>query len=100
MAKRKNHDLSKRIGALRHDLAALQKDWRGLVDEAGGIADRKIHDAIGSLMESLDDVTERVEEWGEDQLDTARDVVRKQPLVAVSVAFGVGAVIAAFLARR
>lgn len=115
MTERKNKNAAKnldtRLGALRKDLDSLQKDIKGLAGDAGVVADSRIHLAI----HAAEDVAERayhlaeeagahladdVETWTNDNLDSVRDTVRAQPLSAILLSMGAGALLGAALMRR
>ena len=105
MARRKktngySHDLQERLDALRDDLSALQKDLRGLLSDAGDAANGQVHDAVKGALRSVEDVADRIEEWGSDNLESVRDVVRNQPLAAVAIAMSAGALVGALFLRR
>ena len=89
-----------RLAALREDLEALQSDVRGLAGDAGDAASAKMNEAINDAMESVQDLTDRFEEWGEDHLVSVRQSVRDQPLAACALAMGIGAMLGAVLFRR
>jgi ElaB/YqjD/DUF883 family membrane-anchored ribosome-binding protein len=94
------HDVQARLDALRDDLGALQKDLRGLLSDVGGTANGQVHDAVKGALSSVEDVADRIEEWGSDNLDSVRDVVRSQPLAAVALSMSAGALIGALFLRR
>jgi ElaB/YqjD/DUF883 family membrane-anchored ribosome-binding protein len=102
MARRKKngHDLQDRLDSLRDDLGALQKDLRGLLSDAQGAANGHMHDAVRGAMRSVEDVADRLEEWGSDNLESMRDVVRSQPLAAVAISMSAGALLGALFLRR
>lgn len=103
MAKRKKgngHDLSARLDSLRDDLGLLQKDLRGLLSDAGGAANEQVHQTVRGALSSLENVADRIEDWGSDNLDSVRDVVRSQPLAAVALSMSAGALIGALFLRR
>jgi ElaB/YqjD/DUF883 family membrane-anchored ribosome-binding protein len=105
MARRKKsngngHDLSARLDSLRDDLGALQRDLRGLLSDAGGAANEQVHEAVKGALSSVEDVAERIEEWGSDNLDSVRDVVRSQPLAAIAISMSAGALLGALFLRR
>ena len=105
MARRKKsngngHDLSARLDSLRDDLGALQKDLRGLLSDAGGAANEQVQEAVKGALSQVEDVAERIEEWGSDNLDSVRDVVRNQPLAAIAISMSAGALIGALFLRR
>ena len=94
------HDLQDRLDALRDDLGALQKDLRGLLSDAGDAANGQVHSAVKGALRSVEDVTDRIEEWGSDNLESVRDAVRTQPLAAVALSMSAGALIGALFLRR
>jgi ElaB/YqjD/DUF883 family membrane-anchored ribosome-binding protein len=98
--RRKPRDLEDWLEALGDDLDALKKDLRGLLSDAGEVSREKAQDAVRGALSSVESVAERIEEWGEGHLEEVRDTVRKQPLTAVAVALGTGALIGALFARR
>ena len=103
MARRKKgngHDLQGRLDALRDDLGTLQKDLRGLLSDAGGVANDQVHKTVNGALSSLEDVADRIEDWGSENLDSVRDVVRSQPLAAVALSMSAGALIGALFLRR
>lgn len=89
-----------RLDALRDDLGTLQKDLRGLLSDAGGAANDHVHRTVNGALSSLEDVAERIEDWGTENLDSVRDVVRSQPLAAVALSMSAGALIGALFLRR
>jgi len=102
--------LDTRIDALRTDLDALQSDLKALPADAQSAANEKIADAI-RLAESVAERAIRlaedtashtygeVENWANDNLDSARERVREQPLSALLVSLGLGAILGAILLR-
>ncbi len=104
MARRKRsgngHDLEARLHALRDDLGALQADLRGLLSDAGGAANGHMQDAVRNALRSAEDAAERIEEWGSDNLESVREMVRSQPLATVALSMSAGALIGALLLRR
>ena len=101
--KRKNNsngsEVQSRLNALRADLDALQKDMRGLVSEVGDVASKEVQGAMGGAMHSAQEAVERLEDWGNENLDGVRDVVRTQPLAACVLSMSAGALIGALLLR-
>jgi ElaB/YqjD/DUF883 family membrane-anchored ribosome-binding protein len=105
MARRKRsngngHDLQARLDALRDDLGTLQKDLRGLLSDAGGAANDQLHQAVKGALTQVEDVADRIEEWGTDNLDSVRTAVRSQPLAAIALSMSAGALIGALFLRR
>ncbi len=101
--KRKNNsngsEVQSRLNALRADLDALQKDMRGLVGEVGDVASKEVQGAMGGAIHSAQEAVERLEDWGNENLDGVRDVVRTQPLAACVLSMSAGALIGALLLR-
>ncbi len=101
--KRKNNsngsEVQSRLNALRADLDALQKDMRGLVSEVGDVASKEVQGAMGGAIHSAQEAVERLEDWGNENLDGVRDVVRTQPLAACVLSMSAGALIGALLLR-
>ena len=92
--------LQDRLAALRADLEALQSDVKGLAGDAGDAASAKMNQALNDAMESVQDLTDRFEDWGEDHLVSVRQSVREQPLAACALAMGIGTMLGAILFRR
>ena len=102
--------LGTRIDALRSDLDSLQTDIKALPADAQSAANEKINNAI-RFAESVAERALRLAEdtasqtyddvgaWANDNLDSARDRVREQPLSALLVSLGIGAILGAILLR-
>ena len=101
--KRKNgstgSDVQTRLSALRADLDTLQQDMRALVSDVGEVASEQVQEAVNGAMESASDAVERVEEWGNENLEPVREAVRTQPLAACMISMSAGAIIGALLLR-
>ena len=93
-------DMQSKLDALKADLEALQLDMRGLAGEVSGVASERMNEALSSAMEAVQDMAERVEGWGEDNLESVREQVRNQPLASVVLSMGAGAILGALLLRR
>jgi ElaB/YqjD/DUF883 family membrane-anchored ribosome-binding protein len=102
--------LDTRIEALRADLDSLQSDIKALPPDIQSAANEKINIAIHraegvaerALRLAEDTATQAygdVEHWANDNLDSARGRVREQPLAAVLVSLGLGAVLGAIIQR-
>jgi ElaB/YqjD/DUF883 family membrane-anchored ribosome-binding protein len=106
--KRKNgtEKMDARLGALRSELETLETDMKGLVSEAEGISDNRVHLAI----RKAEDVAHRayrlaeestahfagdVEAWANGNVDLARKSIRAQPFSALALSIGAGALIGA-----
>ncbi|HVV64307.1 MAG TPA: hypothetical protein VHC42_02475 [Rhizomicrobium sp.] len=106
-----NGEIGARLERLRSDLDALQGDIQSLAAEGqDGAADRFVSaiGAAGGLAQRALKLAEDlaagmagdVEHWTADNLHSARARVRAQPLSALAVTFGVGALVGAMLLRR
>ena len=115
MAERKKRNGSKnidtRLGALRSELDALQGDMKGLAGGVGDVADDRVHLAIRNAEnvaeralrlaeESAAHMADDVETWTNDNLDSVRELVRAQPLSAIALSMGLGALFGAIFTRR
>ena len=54
---------------------------------------------MNGAMESASEAVERVEEWGNENLEPVREAVRTQPLAACMLSMSAGAIIGALLLR-
>jgi ElaB/YqjD/DUF883 family membrane-anchored ribosome-binding protein len=96
--------LRSELDALQSDIASLAADGQERVGDrfgsairaAGGLAER----ALKLAEDSAVSVAEDVENWTADNLHSARDRVRAQPLSALAITLGVGALLGAMLLRR
>lgn len=80
------------IEALQSDLSDLQKDARALAGHVGRTAGVAI-DAAGAAYNGA-------QKWTNSNMRSMRGTVRDQPLTAVLVSLGAGAVLAALFLRR
>jgi ElaB/YqjD/DUF883 family membrane-anchored ribosome-binding protein len=103
-------NLDARLGALRSDIDALQDDVKGLATDSGEIANDRAKLAIRAAeavaerayrlaQESATQAVDDVESWANENLDTARDSIREQPISALLVSLGIGAILGAILLR-
>ncbi len=104
-------DIDNRLEALRSDLDTLQSDVSGLAGDAGVVANERISMAIRSAedvakraLHLAEDATSEaigtVEHWANGNLDAVRSSIRNQPLYAIGLSVGLGAVVGAVLSRR
>ena len=111
--KKKNgaKNMDKRLGALRSDLNALQGDMKGLAGDATDIAEGRVQLAVHNAEnvaerayhlaeEAVEQAAGDVETWTNDNLDSAREAVRAQPLAAIALSMGAGALLGAIFLRR
>jgi len=92
-------DVQARLGVLRADLDTLQQDMRALVSDVGEVASEQMQGAMNAAKESASDAVERVEDWGNENLEPVREAVRTQPLAACMLSMSAGAIIGALLLR-
>jgi ElaB/YqjD/DUF883 family membrane-anchored ribosome-binding protein len=81
----------RRMGAMRSDLHAWQKDMRGVMDDVSE-ATKDVRGAVGGAFD-------RFELWGGENLPGVRDAVRTTPFKACALSLGAGALIGALLLR-
>lgn len=102
------NEIDTRLGALRADLETLQSDMKGLVDDVEGGANDRVRSAIQHAetvaergyhlaQDAVVHATDDVEHWAQGNLDTARTSVRAQPLAAIAVSLGAGALLGVIL---
>jgi ElaB/YqjD/DUF883 family membrane-anchored ribosome-binding protein len=110
-ANTKKKTVEARLGVLRSDLEALQTEVKNGAGEVGEVAEAR----AGAVVQSAGELAERafllaeetatdwagdVEDWTNDNLESARESVRTQPLAAVALAVGAGALLGAIFLRR
>ena len=107
----KKKTVEARLGVLRSDLNALQTEVKNGVGDVGDVAGAR----AGAVVQSAGELAERafllaeetatdwageVEDWTNDNLESARESVRTQPLAAIALAVGAGALLGALFLRR
>jgi ElaB/YqjD/DUF883 family membrane-anchored ribosome-binding protein len=98
--KRRNaNGLDARIRALQGDFEALQKDMRKLFESVGDVASSGVSDMTDSATKAASGAVEQVEHWAEDGVGSVRDAIREQPLAAIAISMGAGAIIGSLLRR-
>jgi ElaB/YqjD/DUF883 family membrane-anchored ribosome-binding protein len=96
---RNGSDIEARFCALQADFAGLQKDMRLLADNVGNAASERVSSATTAATGAAASAVEQVEEWAEEGTDTVRDAIRAQPLAAIAISMGAGAIIGTLLRR-
>ncbi len=100
--------LDSRLGTLRSELETLESDMKNFAGDVEGVADSRVHQALRKAEniahrayryaeESSAHVAHDVENWADDNLDGARKSIRAQPLSALVISVGAGALIGAIL---
>ena len=104
-------NIDKRLGALRSELDALQGDMKGLAGDVADVADGRVHVAMRNAEnvaerayrlaeEAVEQAADDVETWTNGNLDSVRESVRAQPLAAIALSMGAGALLGAIFSRR
>ena len=104
-------NIDKRLGALRSELDALQGDMKGLAGDVADVADGRVHVAMRNAEnvaerayrlaeEAVEQAADDVETWTNGNLDSAREAIRAQPLAAIGLSMGAGALLGAIFMRR
>ena len=91
------------LDAIVSDLAALRRDFAKLTDhlKSGGIKGAKgaARDAADHLGEEAERLYENLAEQGERSMKALGRQVEEQPIMSLSLAFGLGFVASRFLSR-
>jgi ElaB/YqjD/DUF883 family membrane-anchored ribosome-binding protein len=90
--KRGLRKVEEQLDVLHSELTSLQKDARVIAGNIGKTA--------GDAFDAAEAAYNGVEKWTSDNVKTMRGSVRNQPLTAVLVSLGAGAVLGAFFLRR
>lgn len=98
--KNKNgNDLDARVSALKGDFDSLQQNVRELLNSLGHEASNGFANATDAAGDAAGTVVERVENWGEAGAESVRGAIRTQPLAAIALSMGAGALIGSLLRR-
>ena len=89
-----------RLEALKADLETLQEDMRGLLIDVKGIAADGMAEAVHTASTAAGEAVDRAQEWADENVDSLRTVVRKQPIAACALSMSAGALLGALLLRR
>jgi ElaB/YqjD/DUF883 family membrane-anchored ribosome-binding protein len=114
--------VEQRVAALKDDIEAIQDDMKGLgeglgevaIEQASGAQDYvngALADAqsyaqarLNKVLHDAEDIVGRlsdeVEGWASENVDSARETIRAQPLAACVLSMSAGALIGALLLRR
>jgi ElaB/YqjD/DUF883 family membrane-anchored ribosome-binding protein len=90
--KRGLRKVEEQLDTLHSELTSLQKDARVIAGKVGKTA--------GDAFDAAEAAYNGVEKWTTDNVKTMRSSVRNQPLAAVLVSLGAGAVLGALFLRR
>jgi hypothetical protein len=97
--KASNTGMQSRLNSLRADFDALQHDVRGLASDVGGAASTQVQELMTDAIDTASGAVDRVGEWGTENLNGVRSVVKSQPLAACMLSMSAGALIGALLLR-
>jgi ElaB/YqjD/DUF883 family membrane-anchored ribosome-binding protein len=97
-----------RLVTLRSELETLQTDMKGIADDVEGIADNRVHLAIRKAEnvaqrayrfaeDSATHVADDVEAWANGNVESARKSIRAQPISALALSIGAGALLGAII---
>jgi ElaB/YqjD/DUF883 family membrane-anchored ribosome-binding protein len=93
-------DVRRDMAALKRDLAALREDSGKYMSGAVQNRARSARRQAESMLDSTRDVAEDVADRAATGYDVACDYVRQNPMAAVLVAMGVGAVVGKLFSRK
>lgn len=108
----KNEDVH--LSALRSEIETLGADMKTLVGDVEGIADNRVHAALHKAEdiahrayryaeEAATQASDEAEAWTDGNLKSARSSIRSQPLAALALSVGAGALmgtILGFISRK
>ena len=89
-----------RLEVLKADLETLQEDMRSLLVDVKGIATDGVSEAVQTARVAAGEAADRAQEWANENVDSLRSVVRKQPIAACALSMSAGALLGALLLRR
>lgn len=99
-SKHARQDVGKRLDALREDFDALQSDVRGLMGDIGLAAGDQVKATVSDGLQSAQQAVDQAETWASRNVNSARKMVKSQPLKACAIALGAGALVSGLLMRR
>lgn len=97
--KKNGSQFDARVSALKNDFDSLQHNVRELFDSLGHDASQGLSDATETASDAMASAAGQVESWGEAGAETVRGAVRMQPLAAIALSMGAGALIGTYLRR-
>ncbi|MBV8976966.1 MAG: hypothetical protein JO261_01810 [Alphaproteobacteria bacterium] len=104
-------DIDRRMDALRSDIGTLQDDVKGLATDAQGVATDQARSALRAAEavalralklaeDTASGMRNSADAWTQDNLDSARSTIRTQPISAVLLSLGIGAVLGSLFLGR
>ncbi len=103
MVKRKRtngNNVNSRIRALKSDFDGLQKDMRKLMDSLGDAASNGASEMAGSARKVATDALHDAGDYAEQGVETVRSAIRVQPLAAIALSIGAGAILGSLMRRQ
>ena len=94
------HAAQATLHALQADMAALQANMSKVIAGLGASASDGVTHAMHSASSAAEDIVEQAEEYGQEGVDAVRSTIRSQPLTAIAISVGAGALIGALLSNR
>jgi ElaB/YqjD/DUF883 family membrane-anchored ribosome-binding protein len=92
-------DLDARVNALKEDFDSLQQNVRELLNSLGHEASAGLSSVSEAATDAASNAAEQVETWGEAGTESVRGAIRTQPLAAIAISMGAGALIGSWLRR-
>lgn len=89
------NDLDARVSALKGDFDSLQNNVRELLSSLG----HEASSGLANATEAAGDAAEQVGSWSEAGAESVRGAIRTQPLAAIALSMGAGALIGSLLRR-
>lgn len=89
-------DAEPSLSDVREDLEQLRADFARLIETLGKTARHGVEGATGEAGSAAAEVSD----WAEGQYLTLRESIREQPITALAIAAGVGAILGQILLRR
>jgi len=88
-----------RITELQEDFQSLQSAFGSLLDHMAQDTSESMTGAAKAAGDTIYDVADQVETWSEAGTETVRGAIRTQPLAAIALSMGAGALLGAYMRR-
>ncbi len=98
--RRNGHGHQPSLESLQEDLSLLQANMSKLIAGLGGAASNGMSSAMSAASHAAEDAIEQAESMGQEGVETVRETIRAQPLAAIAISMGAGALLGAFLTRH
>jgi ElaB/YqjD/DUF883 family membrane-anchored ribosome-binding protein len=92
-------EMDARVSALKEDFDSLQQNVRELLNRLGHEASSGLASATEAAGEAASDAVQQVETWSEAGAESVRGAIRTQPLAAIALSMGAGALLGSYLRR-